>query len=555
MIGMTAALVRKYYAGSVENGECDMRRNRHLLLPLLILTFLCAQHVLAASTLQKPANVRWVTGKTATAAWDSVNGIDHYRVMIHVVHGIDPLGNREIHTKDTEIDLEKDILFIINSGYDSVQVTFDVAAVFDGTVYQYSDAVSSGSIEYYLKGDLNKAKDDAKAEVNGVDANSYVTSDRQTVTDSKETAINAIDAAKTEDEVRGAVETFFTAIQDCVPQAKADQDAANEVVAKINAIGTVAYTTASKGKIDAARTAYNGLSSAQKALVTNVNVLNAAETRYRELKAAAEAAAKKKAAEEAAKKKASLEKITIEKTPSSVKAKAKKNRKETFYAVRDVSFRVNDGEILGLLGKNGAGKTTLLRMLASVMEPSSGGVYIKTADGRHLNDSVSLKKEIGYLSGNTRLYHRISTREMLYMLGEIYELDRDVTEKRIDEICRVLDMSSFIDNRIERLSTGQTQRASIARCLIHDPSIYIFDEPTLGLDIVSADAIVDFMKGQKEKGKTVLYSTHYLEEAQFLCDRILMINEGRIVAEGTPAELMERTGTGNLREAFHMILV
>jgi sodium transport system ATP-binding protein len=116
-------------------------------------------------------------------------------------------------------------------------------------------------------------------------------------------------------------------------------------------------------------------------------------------------------------------------------------------------------------------------------------------------------------------------------------------------------MSSFIDNCIERLSTGQTQRASIARCLIHDPSIYIFDEPTLGLDIVSADAIVDFMKGQKEKGKTVLYSTHYLEEAQFLCDRILMINEGRIVAEGTPAGLMERTGTGNLREAFHKILV
>ena len=236
------------------------------------------------------------------------------------------------------------------------------------------------------------------------------------------------------------------------------------------------------------------------------------------------------------------------------KTKAKKNRKESFYAVKDVSFRVNDGEILGLLGKNGAGKTTLLRMLASVMEPTAGGVYIKTADGRHLNDSVSLKKEIGYLSGNTRLYHRISTREMLYMLGEIYELDRDVTEKRIDEICRILDMSSFIDNRIERLSTGQTQRASIARCLIHDPSIYIFDEPTLGLDIVSADAIVDFMKGQKEKGKTVLYSTHYLEEAQFLCDRILMINEGRIVAEGTPAELMERTGTGNLREAFHKIL-
>ena len=233
----------------------------------------------------------------------------------------------------------------------------------------------------------------------------------------------------------------------------------------------------------------------------------------------------------------------------------KKNRRETFYAVKDVSFKVNDGEILGLLGPNGAGKTTLLRMLASVMEPSAGGVRIVTTDGRHLKDSVSLKKEIGYLSGNTRLYHRISTREMLYMLGEIYELDRDITKERIDEICKVLDMSSFIDNRIERLSTGQTQRASIARCLIHDPSIYIFDEPTLGLDIVSSDAIVDFMRGQKEKGKTVLYSTHYLEEAQFLCDRILVINHGRIIAEGTPSELMEQTGTGNLREAFHVLVM
>ncbi len=231
-----------------------------------------------------------------------------------------------------------------------------------------------------------------------------------------------------------------------------------------------------------------------------------------------------------------------------------RSRKELFYAVRDVSFRVNDGEILGLLGPNGAGKTTLLRMLASVMEHTTGAVRIETKDGRHLKDSVALKKEIGYLSGNTRLYHRISTREMLYMLGEIYELDREVTKQRIDEICSVLNMEAFIDNRIERLSTGQTQRASIARCLIHDPSIYIFDEPTLGLDIISADAIVDFMKGQKEKGKTVLYSTHYLEEAQFLCDRILMINRGKIVAEGTPSELMENTGTENLRDAFHVVL-
>ena len=231
-----------------------------------------------------------------------------------------------------------------------------------------------------------------------------------------------------------------------------------------------------------------------------------------------------------------------------------KKKKESFYAVNDVSFKVCDGEILGLLGPNGAGKTTLLRMLAKVMAPTKGSVQITDKDGNKISDTVLIKKDIGYLSGNTKLYHRMSVREMLLMLGEIYEQDKDTVNKRIDEICEVLQMSSFIDNRIERLSTGQTQRASIARTLIHDPSIYIFDEPTLGLDILSADNIVNFMKGQKEKGKTVLYSTHYLEEAQFLCDRIIIIMGGKIVAKGSPDELMTDTDSATLRDAFHVIL-
>ncbi len=229
-------------------------------------------------------------------------------------------------------------------------------------------------------------------------------------------------------------------------------------------------------------------------------------------------------------------------------------KKEAFYAVRDISFEVGGGEILGILGPNGAGKTTLLRMLASVMEPTSGEVRITTADGRVLEDDVSVKKETGYLSGNTRLYHRMSTREMLLMLAEIYEIDSDTARRRIEEIINILDMGSFVDNRIERLSTGQTQRASIARCLIHDPSIYIFDEPTLGLDIISADSIVSFMKEQKEKGKTVIYSTHYLEEAQTMCDRIMMILGGRIVADAAPKELIKETGSSDLRDAFHEIM-
>lgn len=167
-----------------------------------------------------------------------------------------------------------------------------------------------------------------------------------------------------------------------------------------------------------------------------------------------------------------------------------------------------------------------------------------------MTDPVQIKQNIGYLSGNTKLYHRLSTREMLRMLGEIYGMPGEAVEKRIEEIVQVLDMGAFIDNRIEKLSTGQTQRASIARCLIHSPAIYIFDEPTLGLDILSADAIVTFMKQQKEAGKTVLYSTHYLEEAQFLCDRIIMIDKGKIMIEGSPAEIMEQTQTVSLREAF-----
>ncbi len=236
------------------------------------------------------------------------------------------------------------------------------------------------------------------------------------------------------------------------------------------------------------------------------------------------------------------------------KGKASRSKKETFLAVDHVSFEVQTGEIVGLLGPNGAGKTTLLRMLGCLMQPTEGNVMITDKNGECITDPVKAKNHIGYLSGNTKLYHRLSVREMLQMLGEIYGIDREETAARIEKISSVLDMGEFLDNRIERLSTGQTQRASIARTLIHEPDIYIFDEPTLGLDILSADAIVSFMKQQKEAGKTVLYSTHYLEEAQFLCDRILMICKGRIVCEGSPESIMERFGAESLRDAFHKVM-
>ena len=231
----------------------------------------------------------------------------------------------------------------------------------------------------------------------------------------------------------------------------------------------------------------------------------------------------------------------------------KKTKKEKFLAVDHVSLTAKEGEIVGILGPNGAGKTTLLRMLGALMTPTEGQVILADADGREITNNTKKKEAIGYLSGNTKLYPRFSIREYLTFLGEVYEYPKQEITERIEKIIDVLDMSAFADNRIEKLSTGQTQRASIARCLMADPMLYILDEPTLGLDILSADAIIRFMKEQKEKGKTVLYSTHYLEEAQVLCDRIYMICGGRIVAQGSPAQLMEQTNSSNLREAFHEI--
>lgn len=228
----------------------------------------------------------------------------------------------------------------------------------------------------------------------------------------------------------------------------------------------------------------------------------------------------------------------------------KKGKKEEFFAVDHVSFQAENGEILGILGPNGAGKTTLLRMLGSLMEPTSGGVVITDKDMGQITQKEILKKHIGYLSENTKLYGRFTVREMLSLFGELYDFTSQEIEARVEEICGLMQMETFIDNRIEKLSTGQKQRTSIARCLVHNPDIYIFDEPTLGLDIISSKAIIDFMKQEKARGKSVLYSTHYMEEAEFLCDRIIMIDKGKIIAAGTPEELKAATQTSNLRDTF-----
>ena len=225
-----------------------------------------------------------------------------------------------------------------------------------------------------------------------------------------------------------------------------------------------------------------------------------------------------------------------------------KNRKEEFYAVSDISFTANPGQIYGVLGPNGAGKTTLLRMLGGILTPTSGKLSMSGYD--YATQKEEVKRKIGYLSGNTKLYGRLSPRELFKIFGELYGMNREEVEQAIENVIQLMNMKSFADNKIEHLSTGQMQRTSIARCLIHKPEVYIFDEPTLGLDVLSSKDIISFMKQEREKGKIVLYSTHYMEEAETLCDKILMIHKGKLIAEGTIDEIKEEAKVKYLRDVF-----
>lgn len=229
-----------------------------------------------------------------------------------------------------------------------------------------------------------------------------------------------------------------------------------------------------------------------------------------------------------------------------------KNKKIEFYADNDISFEANKGEIVGILGPNGAGKTTLLRMISGVLTQTEGEITFDELD--YKNNTIEIKKQIACLSGNTKLYNSISVYELLKMCGEIYEVDANTLEKRIEEVADILNINDFLHNKIEKLSTGQTQRVNIARCMIHDPKYYILDEATSGLDIISSQIILDFIKEEKKRGKTILYSTHYMEEAENICDKIVMLNNGVVVYNGTPSDVKKKTKTTNLRDAFFKVL-
>ena len=217
-------------------------------------------------------------------------------------------------------------------------------------------------------------------------------------------------------------------------------------------------------------------------------------------------------------------------------------------AVDDVSLAVHRGEIVGLLGPNGAGKTTTLRMLSGILSPDRGQVFV---DGLDVHaEPIAAKRRIGFLSGDTQLYQRLTPREVLAYFGALYELDPAVIATRSQRLIAELDMRAYADRPCGTLSSGQRQRANVARAFLHDPPLLILDEPTNALDVVSGQFIVRAIRQAREAGRAVLFSTHIMGEAEYLCDRIVLIHQGRVVDAGPLPDLLVRSGQANLTDAF-----
>jgi sodium transport system ATP-binding protein len=236
------------------------------------------------------------------------------------------------------------------------------------------------------------------------------------------------------------------------------------------------------------------------------------------------------------------------------------NLKKTFFdkksgevkAVDGISFEANYGEIFALLGPNGAGKTTTLRMMATVLKPTSG--YVEIDGFNVLDNPLEVRKRIGFLPGDSGLYHRLTPRELVIFFGRFSGLDKKESERRTIGIFESLGIIPFMDTKIEKLSTGMRQRVSLARTLISDPPVLILDEPASGLDVPTAHLVEEFIIRSKKEGKCVILSTHMMEEAEFLADRIAVIHEGKIKALGTMEELRKKTGKDRLREIFMELL-
>lgn len=217
-------------------------------------------------------------------------------------------------------------------------------------------------------------------------------------------------------------------------------------------------------------------------------------------------------------------------------------------AVNGVSFKVTPGEIFGLLGPNGAGKTTSLRCIATLFKPDSGEIYVNNIDAIKEDDKV--RSKICFLTNELKLEEHFSPDYTFNYFGKLYDLSEEVIEKRKKLLFEKFEISKFREVKIKELSTGMKQKLSIAVSLVHDPEVIIFDEPTNGLDVLTAKVVTDYLQELREQGKTIIISTHIMTVASKLCDRIGVLIDGEIAAQGTVEEILKLTNTSDMEEAF-----
>ena len=221
-------------------------------------------------------------------------------------------------------------------------------------------------------------------------------------------------------------------------------------------------------------------------------------------------------------------------------------------AVNGVAFTAPDGEITGLLGPNGAGKTTLLRMLSTLMIPDSGSATIDGSDV--VRDRYAVRRRIGVLSDARGLYPRLSARENIRYYGALQGLVGEDLEARVDSLIRSLSIEAIADRRAQGFSQGERMKVAIARALVHDPQTILLDEPTNGLDIMSIRALRDLLRELRAQGKCLLFSSHVMQEVSALCQRIVILGHGQVIATGTAAELLAQSGEDSLEDAFVRLL-
>ena len=218
-------------------------------------------------------------------------------------------------------------------------------------------------------------------------------------------------------------------------------------------------------------------------------------------------------------------------------------------AVKGISFEVKKGEIVGLLGENGAGKTTTLRMLATMLKPTGGDALINNHSV--IKEPSKVRGEIGILfGGEIGLYDRLTAKENIAYFGELNGMNKAEIDKSISELSELLGMEEFIDRRVGKFSRGMKQKVAIARSIVHRPSVMLFDEPTTGLDVTAAKIVQDFILKCKKDDKAIIFSSHSMQEVEKLCDRVVIIHKGAIVAEGTLEELKEKYNNNDMEEIF-----